>query len=86
MAYPKFVGSSVNPEQLALTVKGLLVGVVPVIILIAKLQGFELGNGDVQVWIDAVGSAIIAVGGAVSTLMTLFGLGRKAYYAIKNRA
>lgn len=82
--YPKFIGSSVNPEQLALTIKGLLVGLIPAILLIAKLKGIELAAGDLQAGVDAIVNVIIAGGAFVSAVLTVWGLLRKAYYFFKN--
>lgn len=65
----KFLGSSVNPDKLALTVKGVLVGLIPVILFFAggRLNEIELVN------------FIEAVAAAVASVMILYGLGRKIW-------
>lgn len=79
----KLLGSSVNSEKLALTIKGILVAILPVILFVAKLQGWDIGEGDLQNFIDVAIYAISAVGSAIGAVMTLFGLFRKIYYKVK---
>lgn len=69
MEYPKFLASSVNPNKLSTTLKGL----VPLLIALLPLFGvINIGEGEILELIDAL---IIAISGAV----TLYGAIRKIY-------
>ena len=71
--------SSVDPQKLAMTVKGILVGVLPVIILVVK----QFTQIDISVeagqLTDLISDLIMGVGGVASILMTGYGLVRKIY-------
>lgn len=84
MAQP-FWKSSADPQQLALTVKGILLMVIPLVIATAKLAGVELTNEDLNAVVQVVGDIIIAVAGVVSLVMTLLGLLRKVVIAWQDR-
>ncbi len=71
----KLLQSSANPDNLSLTVKGVLVGLVPIAILIARLFEISLAEADLIGIIENV-TALIA--GA----MLVYGLGRKLYFLI----
>jgi len=63
----KYLGSSVNPEKISLTLKGL----VPLIVLLLPMFGIvEIGEGEIREAINALG---VAISGAV----TLYGIIRK---------
>ena len=83
MKYPKMLGSSVNSEKLALTVKGILVGLVPVIIILAKSFGVDLNGETVNIAINTLVNSITAIGLAVSAIMTFIGAVRKIIVAFK---
>lgn len=72
----KYLGSSQDPEQLALSVKGILLTLVPVVV--ALLAGFSitLDPNDLLAFINTL-FGIITAG------ITLFGLGRKIWYKVK---
>lgn len=75
--------SSKNPQNLALTVKGLLVSILPIaIILINKFVEVDI-SADAGALVDTIGNVIIAIGGLVSVCMTGFGLARKIYLKIR---
>lgn len=77
MAYPKLIGSSVDPEKLSLTVKGVLVGIVPVAAFLVKAySGIELDQNLVLEAVDQVAKV-------VSATMVLLGLVRKIYVYFK---
>lgn len=84
MRYPKLLGSSVDPEKLALTVKGLLGGVATLILFYAKVKGVALTDGELQNIINAVGDIIVYGGALISSLAFLAGLFRKAYNLVKD--
>lgn len=73
------VNSSKNPENLSLTIKGLLVAVLPMLIILSKMLGFETSEGDMKAMIDMIESIIILGLGIVSSAMTIYGFGRKIY-------
>lgn len=76
--YPPFVGSSVDPNQLALTIKGGLMTLIPVAILIAASLKVTLDASDLASTVDTL-FGIFTLG------VTFYGLARKIFYAIKNR-
>ena len=77
MQIPKFLTSSVNPEQLGLTIKGLLVAIIPTVLLVAGLTHLNLGQEDLTNLADAIVSATVAISTAVSAIMVVVGLVRK---------
>ena len=83
--YKKFgaFSSSADSEKLALTVKGLLVSILPIAIIIVN-QLFKVDiSTDAGALVDTIGNVIIAIGGLVSVCMTMFGLARKIYLKIR---
>lgn len=76
---PKFLGSSVNSEQISLTFKGIAVGLIPVIILLSKTfgSGENLDEKTLTDLVDSVGDVIITAGTLVSAVMVAVGLIRK---------
>ncbi len=77
MALPKFLQSSVDSTKLALTVQGILLGIIPLLLFLATLFGVTLIQGELSNVAGAFSELIIAVGGAVSAFLTLYGLVRK---------
>ena len=72
-----FVKSSADPEKTARTVKGMLWGVVPVLILVGPIVGIDVPEGEWKTFIEAIANAAKASMGAVAAIMTLYGPGRK---------
>jgi len=70
--------SSANPEELSLTIKGMLMMYVPAIIGIAQLYNYTL---DKNVLINLIGLISFAIAG----LMVVGGLLRKIYYRWFNK-
>lgn len=70
--------SSDNPQQLADTVKGLLIGASGLIIYLASLMGIELINEQISAF-----AAVLAT--SISAVWTLFGLIKKIVVAITKR-
>jgi len=83
MKYQKALGSSVDPEKLALTVKGILTGIIPVLIAVTGAFGVHLNLGDLSSLVDSIGDAIIALGVAISAVMTVWGLLLKIVISLK---
>lgn len=85
MSTPEIVTSSVlqsskNPNKLSLTIKGLLVTLVPVIVTIATSLGYQQVDVDfVNVLIDLITQIITAVTLLSGLLMTAWGLVRKLF-------
>lgn len=85
MANKKFgaFSSSADSQKLAMTIKGLLVGTLPIaVIIINQLFQVDVGTELGQL-IETIGNIIMAVGGLASVCMTGFGIVRKIYLAIK---
>lgn len=74
----KILGSSQNPEQLALTIKGALLTLIPVVVMLVGGFGITLNPEDLVAFTNTL-FGIITAG------VTLYGLGRKIYNAIKYR-
>lgn len=72
--YP-ILGSSANSQELSLTVKSILLSIIPLIILMANYFGLELKEEDLIMGVTNL-TAII------SSLGMLYGLGRKVYFGI----
>ncbi len=77
MTLPKFLTSSVDPEKLGLTVKGFLVGVIPVVLLVAGLTHINVGQQDLSALVDGIVNLTVAISTALSGLMVLIGIVRK---------
>lgn len=75
----KLLASSSDPKQLSLTVRGVLVAVVPLVAVVIRAAGGELDDSQVQVIIDSVSNAVFMFGSAVSLIMMVAGLIRKVY-------
>lgn len=77
----KFLVSSIDPQKLSLTVKGVMVGAIPVAIFLAKMSGVELPEGDLTDLAENVGNAIQQIGVALSAIMIVYGGVRKVLVA-----
>lgn len=73
----KIFQSSVDPNELALTIKGLLVGLVPILMLLVGLNHISVGQDQVSGIIDALSNIVIGIGSVVSSVMVAWGLIRK---------
>lgn len=71
----KWYQSSTGSENMALTIKGALLAIVPVVIAILSSQGYALTENDV---VEVINSAFTTV----SAVFVFFGLARKLYYAL----
>jgi len=81
----KLLGSSIDPQKLALTVKGILVAIAPVVFLVARSAGFSFGEADYTAVINVIMDLIAQVGALAGTLMTIYGAIRKLWTWLKNR-
>lgn len=74
--YGKLLSSSYDSQKLALTVKGILVGIIPLLVLVTGVSEMEI-NGIIDPLID-----LIEKGGLiVASIMTLYGAIRKILVA-----
>lgn len=73
---PTALQSSVNPNELSLTVKGILISLIPIIIIIAKQLGLEVTETSLINLIEQVTILISAV-------VTVYGLIRKLFIKLK---
>lgn len=69
----KFFQSSANPENTSLTIKGLGVGIIPIVVLLGDMLGWEITATTLTEIVNAFATL-------VSAGMILFGLIRKLYY------
>jgi uncharacterized membrane protein len=74
----RYLQSSADPEKISLTIKGVLVAIIPAILAIAGYFGVDLAKGDLVSFIDVLAKVTAGV-------LVAMGLLRKFYYAIKNR-
>ena len=80
----KFVASSVDPKELSLTLKGLLVGVVPVAMIIINAAGANISQEELQNVVEVVTNVVAALGTLVSAVMVAAGVIRKLVRAFKD--
>jgi len=67
------INSSEDPNKLSLTLKGLL----PLVIALSTISGYDLRQDDLSSLTDAVVTALVQFVALVSALTTLYGAGRK---------
>lgn len=80
-----FVVSSKDPAKLALTVRGLLVGLIPGAVIVLQFLGVtDVGHADLQGIVDVVEKAIVYGFGFVAAVMTIWGFARKLFITIQN--
>jgi hypothetical protein len=73
---------SVTGKGLSLTIKGFLLSVIPLIIVVARLKGLELTEGDFMPLVDAIIGVVESITAVVAAVMILYGLGRRAWYRL----
>lgn len=73
-----WLGSSANPEELSMTVKGLLVSLVPLLMVVLKATGVDIDESTVLEVINQFTTALAAV-------LVGFGAARKFYFYVKNK-
>lgn len=71
-----FTRSSVDPTKLSLTVKGILVAIIPVACML-----FGIDVRDAETFSEALVQLTFDTATVASTLMTVWGLARKVYNA-----
>ena len=82
MKVPKLLASSADQEKFSLTLKGILLGIVPVIILVTNAFGGSVDESNLTNLVNNIIN-LASVGLAfLSALMTVYGAGRKVYHLI----
>lgn len=75
------ISSSADPNKVGLTVKGLLIGVVPFLTwaspVLCAMAKVCIDLGSISPFIDGVANFVVAAMTLVSAAVVLFGLGRK---------
>jgi len=82
--YP-VLGSSANPEKIALTIKGALVTITPAVIMLAGWLKIDLGAEEWQNTVEMLWKLANEVILVVGMATTVFGALRKIYYKIRFR-
>lgn len=79
-----FVFSSKDPAKLALTVRGLLITLIPGAVIGLQLIGVtDVDSAALQAIVDTVEQAIVYGFGVVAAGMTLWGLSRKVFISVR---
>ncbi len=74
------IQSSKDPAKVSLTVRGILLQIVPVILIVAKLYGIEsLDENVLTALAEAITTVVAAALSLVSVLMITWGLVRKVF-------
>ena len=79
MALPKFLTSSQDATKLSLSIKGVLMGIIPVVLILLKAfnpEG-EVVPDDLQLVAEKIGDSIVVLFTLVSSITTVYGVLRK---------
>lgn len=76
MNVPKVFKSSANPENISLTIKGIGVGLIPLIIIIAGAFSVQISQSELL-------NIVEVIAGVVAGLMIIYGFIRKIIISIK---
>lgn len=73
------LSSSYDPEKLSMTVKGILVGIIPVILILSNAAGWgdAINNQTLSSLVDLIVVAIQNIGGAIAAVMAIYGALRR---------
>ena len=77
MQLPKFLMYSVNPQNVAMTVKGFLVGIILVVVIVSGLAHLNLGQDQITQFVDALIGLVSSLSAVASAAMIVFGVARK---------
>jgi hypothetical protein len=77
------VVSSANPEEISLTIKGVIVGFVPTAMVLIGLAHLNVGQDQLNAIIDGGATVLQDALMLVSAGMTLWGMARKVWITIK---
>lgn len=70
--YPQ-LGSSVNPEQLSLTIKGILLGIIPFLAIINSLFGITIEEEGLRGLAESIPNMIAGLWTAWSLVIVVYG-------------
>ena len=79
----KLIASSVDPKQLSLTVKGILVSLVVPITIVLHALGKNISQDELSALVELITNVVAAAATLVSTVMMLYGSARKFYTGLK---
>ena len=71
--------SSANADKLSLSFKGALMSIIPLILFFADSLDIQASTSSIQTTIDLTASIIVVLGGAISSMVTAYGLIRKIF-------
>lgn len=74
MNLDKLITSSSNPAEISATIKGIIVAILPIVIYFTGAS-----ESDINAIVDGVIQVIFLGTTIYSTVMTVFGIGRKIY-------
>jgi hypothetical protein len=77
------VVSSTNPSDVSLTIKGILVGIVPTALILAGFAHVDVGSDQLNAIIDGIVSVVQTLLTLISVVMTTYGLLRKFLNTVK---
>jgi hypothetical protein len=73
--------SAADAEKLSTTIKGFFsLGVITAIVAILKIIGVNIGVDNFNELLDNIGGVIVAIAGAISALISLYGLIRRIFF------
>lgn len=73
-----FLMSSVDPNKISLTIKGLTV-FVPTIVVFLSYFNVNVGNDELNTLIDMLADFVLMAAGVISFGITLYGYGRRLF-------
>ena len=82
MKIPKFLTSSVDPNELGLTVKGFLTALIPVVLVLSGIAHVNVGQEQISQFIDALVNIVVASTTLISTVAIFVGIVRKILVAV----
>jgi uncharacterized membrane protein (GlpM family) len=77
------VVSSQSPSEISLTIKGVLVGVIPYLMILIGLTHLNVGQDQLSALVDGACTLLQDALMLVSAVMTAYGLARKVWTTIK---
>jgi len=84
-AWEWLVKSSANANELSLTVKAFLYGLIPMVVAMSGIMHVQLNSNMLTELVDALGQVIVVVGGIVTGLTFLIALLRKIITTITGK-
>jgi hypothetical protein len=79
----KLIASSVDPNQLSLTLKGIIIGVAPIAMLVLHAVGKNITQDQLQAVVEVTTNVVAALGALVSSIIVAVGVIRKLVLLFK---